>query len=1209
MSVASPSAHPPRRKRRWLRWTLLVLAGVLVALLLALRPIVFFAARYYAERVGRDEKLKISFEPGGNVWSRLSVEKLQLSPLEPGNVRDVRVGRFSATYSLWTLLRSGLRDFVDEIELTDVTIVLDASKPPPPPTSKKEEAGGGIPRFPLPKKVIIRNVNLVLEQAGGQRVELAGFNLELLPEGDGRLAIQKLLLPRIKPLADISAITSYLNRDLKLREANIPKIATFREIAVSLEKLSTGWLVGSASGNALGGTVDTKFSLPASLHLWDQPASGSLSLRGLPVAWPDQVLERPTPPPPALGGVLEQFDLSFGNRSDDKSTIDVRATARVRELRINDASTPLVTVTATAGIKQRSLHGNDPWFAGLVAEATGEVTEPQAGGIAVDRMGFHIRANGEKATVDKLEIVRGGNTVSLTGNAALPADPAKWREGPLDLQLQINAPDLGQLSLAGQAPPLQGRMEGGGSVALRGGIWEGRMDLTARDLRVRELSIQSVDARLAAGQGLAWIDQCNIQIDAENSILLGGYTRLAGDRDFRADIGINLPKLAAFGALLHAAGLNEKLEGALNVAWHANGRLSDPSQLVKSIAGGGTISARGVKVGANGPFDADLDGSLGAAALDLVSISLRSGPLEFRGSAKLADALLQIEGISLRHGTEELAGGHVRVPVDLERMKLADEEKFDINLTTAHPLRLAEIWSAGHLAGRPPLEGTLGFGLAARGSLSKLEAECNVQGRGFRRTELAKLRPADFNLNIRLRDGRVALDGSVNQPQMQALTIRGEVPFDAARLVETGQPDLDARLTASVRLPPSSLGVLIGVVPGLRFIQGTAAADIEVGGTLGKPTFRGSVQADMPAARFENLSIPALRDFRMRIGFGEREVRFEQFQGDVAGGRVNVGGRVEIADLKRATINLAITTKDVLVLRDDNITVRVNSDVKVEGPVAAATVSGRVGLTKSRFLKDVDIVPLRLPGEQRKPAAAPPPPRPRSTGAQIGINTPPLRDWKFNISIVTDDPLRVRGNLANGRIIADLKLTGTGARPLLEGPVTVEQLTARLPFSRLDISYGTIYFTPDQPFNPLLNLNGESQIRDRRVNVTIFGRANDPKTIFTSDPPLAQEQILTLLATGATLDELRGDTGALAGKAAILAAQSLWRKIFKTQEPPPGDEHLRDRFDVDIGATDPRTGKQAVTAQFRITDRVTLVSDFDSEGNFRGQVRYLIRFR
>jgi autotransporter translocation and assembly factor TamB len=140
-------------------------------------------------------------------------------------------------------------------------------------------------------------------------------------------------------------------------------------------------------------------------------------------------------------------------------------------------------------------------------------------------------------------------------------------------------------------------------------------------------------------------------------------------------------------------------------------------------------------------------------------------------------------------------------------------------------------------------------------------------------------------------------------------------------------------------------------------------------------------------------------------------------------------------------------------------------------------------------------------------------------------------------------------------------------------------------------------------------LNGESQVRDRHINVAIYGRANDPKTVFTSDPPLPQEQILTLLATGATLDELRGDTGALAGKAAILAAQSLWHKIFKTKEPPPGEESIRDRFDVDIGNTDPRTGKQNVSARFRVTDRVVLSSDFDAEGNFRGQVRYLIRFR
>ncbi|OAI42524.1 hypothetical protein AYO41_04150 [Verrucomicrobia bacterium SCGC AG-212-E04] len=1210
MSDASTQPAPRRRKLwRWLRWGLLVVAVLLGAVLIFLRPIAFFVARHYTDRIGRETGLKIAFVPGGNVWSSLSLDQVLVTPTGAGTVRDVRVGRFRTTYSLWTLLRSGLRDFVDVVEIENVTIALDVSKPPPPPTSSSDEPGGGIPAFPLPRKVIIHNVSIVLEQAGGHRVELAGLTLELVPNGDGRLEISKLAVPGLKPLAGIRGTTSYANRDLQLRDVVVPGIARFQDISLALEKLSTGWLIGSAEGDVLGGKAVLKVRVPASLHLWERPGSASLSIRGLPLAWPSPLLADPAKPPPRLAGMVDEFDFSFASREKDADPTDVRISVRMRDVRVDDFAAVSVVSGINAVMNQATLKGNVPWFSGLVAECTGEITQPQAKDFAADRLAFRLGAKDANATIDAFDLVRGGNTISLTGRAKLPANLAQWQRGPLEVDLRINAPDLGQLALEGAAPPLRGKLEGGGTIALAAGAWTGNLGLAGRDLLVRDLRIQSLDARLAAANELAWIEQLDVRIDLDNTVSLGGYVRLTGTRDFRADVKVDLSKLVAFDPLLQAAGVKEKVEGALKIDWHASGSLIDPSQLVKSIAGGGTIAARSVKFGGSGPFDADIEGSQGGAKIELPTISLRSGPIEFRGSAQLEDSLVSIERISLRRGNEELAGGFVRLPVDLDRMKIADVEKVDVDLVSARPLPLAELWTTASFKGRPPIEGTLGFALKASGSLSKLVAEFGVQGRGLRKPDLAAVRPADVDFTFTLRENRLTANGSVRQPQMQALTIRGEVPFDAARLVETGKPDLDARLTASVRLPPSSLGVLIGVVPGLRFVQGDAAADVEVGGTLGKPTFRGSMRADMPAARFENLSIPALRDFHVRIGFREHEVRFEQFQGEVAGGRVNVGGRVEVADLHRATINLAITTKDVLVLRDDNITVRVNSDVKVEGPVAAATVTGRVGLTKSRFLKDVDIVPLRLPGEQRKPVAAPPPPRPRSTGAQLGINTPPLRDWKFNLSIVTDDAFRVRGNLANGRIIVDLKLTGTGARPLLEGPVTVEQLTARLPFSRLDIAYGTIYFTPDQPFNPLLNLNGESQIRDRRVNVTIFGRADDPKTIFTSDPPLAQEQILTLLATGATLDELRGDAGALAGKAAILAAQSLWRKIFKTKGPPPGEESLRDRFDVDIGATDPRTGKQAVTAQFRVTDRVTLVSDFDSEGNFRGQVRYLIRFR
>ncbi len=291
--------------------------------------------------------------------------------------------------------------------------------------------------------------------------------------------------------------------------------------------------------------------------------------------------------------------------------------------------------------------------------------------------------------------------------------------------------------------------------------------------------------------------------------------------------------------------------------------------------------------------------------------------------------------------------------------------------------------------------------------------------------------------------------------------------------------------------------------------------------------------------------MPAVRDFHARLAFTEKELRIERFNGEIGGGKINLSGNVGFAKLTDPTLDLHATARDVLAVRDDNLTARVNADVKVSGPLAAASVTATVGITKSRYLKDIDIVPINLPG---KPAPAPPaPPSADTAGAgSIGINVPPIRtNGSSTSTIKTDDPFFIRGNLASGQALVDLHLRGTGAQPLLDGNVEIKDLIATLPFSRLEISDGNITFSPDQPLNPVLDLTGTSTIRNYLVTVFVTGRANDPKVTFPSDPPLGQEQIVSLLATGATTDELAGNAQALAGKATLLVVQDLYRRAFR----------------------------------------------------------------
>jgi hypothetical protein len=300
-------------------------------------------------------------------------------------------------------------------------------------------------------------------------------------------------------------------------------------------------------------------------------------------------------------------------------------------------------------------------------------------------------------------------------------------------------------------------------------------------------------------------------------------------------------------------------------------------------------------------------------------------------------------------------------------------------------------------------------------------------------------------------------------------------------------------------------------------------------------------------------------------------------------------------------IDLHFVSHGDLLLRNESVTVRADSDIRVKGPLAAATVAGSVGITKSRFFKEIEILPLELPG---RPAPKPPA-MPTTTPS---IDVPPLRDWKLALRIHTLDPFIIQGNLANGKALIDLNVGGTGKAPTLEGTVRIENFVASLPFSKLKVTNGFVYFSQDNPFVPQLNIQASSTLQDYNINVCIYGTAQDPKTVMSSEPPLPQEDIVALLATGATASNL-SNGNALAGRAAILVLQQLYHKVFKAKAPAGDNESFVSRFKVDVGGVDPRTGQQEISSRFKLSEDFYLVGDLDVGGDIRGTVRYLLHFK
>jgi autotransporter translocation and assembly factor TamB len=818
-----------------------------------------------------------------------------------------------------------------------------------------------------------------------------------------------------------------------------------------------------------------------------------------------------------------------------------------------------------------SPQANDQALDGTV-DLTGSAVE--AKGLKIEKIDGHIVAAGNQATIKTFQIrFNDKNTIDLGGDAGIQA-PFAYHAN-LNVQLQ-DLKAFEPVLKAAQTPTAAGKVSA---------LTEGKKPVVA-DPEVAKHGASGPPPLTPAERA-----QANVLASTK----AGQLALEARARQENAEQKVPPPA--------------PKLDGTFTVQWQGAGNFaSDASGPV--FAGNAKIKAHQVEVNGLGPVEADIEGQYSQLTVDFPTFFVSSNGLELHTTIALKDALARIDNIHLRQGQTELLAGYLQVPLNLQKLSapegpVPDVDQIDINIASK-PLSLDTLYAGIDKTKPAPVQGAIGLSVLAHGSLSKILAEVKVQGRDLRVPGKAALSPANLDVDLTLRDKRLSLDTTVRQPQIQPLTIKGDVPLDLQAIVSSKRLDPNAPIQLAIELPRSSLGFLAKAIPAVRYVQGDMMTDIKVSGTVGHPVFNGLAEMNIPAVRAEDVTVPAVRDFAARLVFGEKQLRFERFGGTVGGGKFSLDGHIDFATLTDPTLQLAAKADNVLAVRDDNATVRVNADVKITGPLAAATVAGQIGITKSRYLKDIDIVPLNLPG---KPA--PQPPAPAEAEPTISIPTPPISNWKFDLSIKTDDPFYIRGNLASGSATVDLRLRGTGLQPQLDGYVSVEHLVATLPFSRLEISNGNISFTPDQPLNPVLNLTGTSSVDNYLITLYITGRAKAPSILFTSEPPLAQEDIVSLLATGVTSAQLGSSGEALAGKATLLVLQDLYRRTFKKKAEPTDaepKETLADRVNLNVGDVDPETGKQEASASFKINDKLQFIGDFGIAGDLQGRIKYLIRF-
>ena len=474
----------------------------------------------------------------------------------------------------------------------------------------------------------------------------------------------------------------------------------------------------------------------------------------------------------------------------------------------------------------------------------------------------------------------------------------------------------------------------------------------------------------------------------------------------------------------------------------------------------------------------------------------------------------------------------------------------------------------------------------------------------------------DAQFQFQSEDSALNLKSNIHEGNIERLAIKGLFPFTPNKWI--AQPGL---FEESIKNSPIEGNADIHAFPLTRLskysnqlekIEGQISGKGHFSGTFNKPIYDFNILAEIPIIRLSKTTNSSdygvIRNILLKSHITEKKLIKSSLEARINGGKFEINSLIDINDLKNPSFDVSLDTKHALVHRNDFLSARTNSSLRLLGTIDDATISGNIGVTESLFYKDIELIPIGIPSSEVAEVKLPS----ISSGKDSKLPIPsPFSDWKLDVILHTDDPILIRGNVAKGHIEGRIKIKGTLAEPRPDGIIYIKDMEAKLPFSILTVDQGEIIFKPEKGITkPTLNIQGKSKQGEYDLNLLIHGDPTSPKTSLSSSPPLPETEIMALVATGSTT------SGLASGEAAAFKAFQVF--LLKASQRESDTNNSRffktlinglDKLNLQIGQENAYTGRKFNSANIDISPTWYFTTQVDEQNQTRGLVVYHIRFR
>jgi translocation and assembly module TamB len=231
---------------------------------------------------------------------------------------------------------------------------------------------------------------------------------------------------------------------------------------------------------------------------------------------------------------------------------------------------------------------------------------------------------------------------------------------------------------------------------------------------------------------------------------------------------------------------------------------------------------------------------------------------------------------------------------------------------------------------------------------------------------------------------------------------------------------------------------------------------------------------------------------------------------------VSFDGRIGLEGYAPADLSLTATARNMRLRYPEGVRSEVDADLSLTGRVTAPVLSGLVTVQNAvwttRFDTGGNLFDFGGGAGNGTPIVA---------AAPANSNMPPVR---LDVRVIAPGTLRIENNDANIVSSADLTFRGTYERPIVFGSVDISRGEFIFEGRRYTLTRGRLDFTNPVRIEPTFDIAAETQVRvpnqTYRITMSASGTMQRLRPVFSSDPPLPQVDVASLLLGEATGEDV-----------------------------------------------------------------------------------------